>query len=89
MAKLIPTAFQSYELTEAEEREGKILNISVKYSLQNRMARYAQEKLYLIYDTKDPMSFLQKEAELQGQIRLLQELLDESEIAEEASSAFW
>lgn len=82
MAKELETPFKSYELTASEETAGKIFSIPQKLVLHNLLFTYAMEKLNLKYDPNEPMVFMQTEAELQGQINLLQFLLDESDATE-------
>jgi len=73
--------FSTFELTEIEAREGKILTVAQVMNIQNQLADAATRKLNLKYDTKDPMSFVQEEAELQGVINTLRFLLTESQYA--------
>ena len=44
--------------------------------LKNRMYEVAQQKLLLTYDATNPNVFIQAEAELQGRLRELMQILD-------------
>lgn len=81
MALPIPNAFQQFALTAEEELRGRILNSEQQQVLRNRLAAYATEKLFLKFTPSHQMEFLQQEAELQGQIALLQAILEDSDIA--------
>lgn len=74
--------FQSWVLTPEEELLGTILTLNQKQVIQNRIAQYAQEKIRLKYNPSEPLKFLQEDAELQGQILVLQNLIDMSSEAE-------
>lgn len=83
MARVVDTALTSYELNPREQAEGCQLNINQRMVIQNRLALYAVEKLTWIYDPDKHMYCIQREAELQGQIRLLQMILEDATQAEE------
>jgi hypothetical protein len=82
MATLRITKFSSYLLSESEELSGRILNSLQKMVIQNHLCAAAIEKTQLTYDLINPTACLQREAELQGRMLTLQQLLDESEDAE-------
>lgn len=82
MAQVIPNQFTTYELSPREQAEGKQLNINQRCVIQNRLSAFAQEKLAWTFDPRNPEVCMQREAELQGQIRLLQLMLDEAIEAE-------
>jgi len=67
--------FQSWELSEAEVSEGTILYTLQKQVLQNRLAMAAAERVLLPFSPEN----VQRDAELQGEIRTLRWILDESE----------
>ena len=67
--------FQSWELSEAEVKEGTILYTLQKQVLQNRLAMAAAERVLLPFSPEN----VQRDAELQGEIRTLRWILDESE----------
>jgi len=67
--------FQSWELSEAEVREGTVLYTLQKQVLQNRLAIAAAERVLLPFSPEN----IQRDAELQGEIRTLRWILDESE----------
>ena len=76
MAKLIPNAFSTFELTEDEDKQGSILTITQQQVIQNKIAEAAQQQLNLVYDTKDPLKFVQEQAYLKGQLDFGQYLID-------------
>lgn len=81
MATPIPNFFTSYDLSPREQAEGCQLNINQRMVIQNRLVAYATEKLNWLYNPEEHLQCIQREAELQGQIRLLQLMLDESDEA--------
>ena len=83
MAQLIPNSFSSYNLSPEEEESGQVLNSNQKMVLQNKLCAIAEEKIRLTYDSTMPIVFAQREAELQGQMSVIQWLLDSSEKIEE------
>lgn len=82
MARLIESAFNSYELTAQEELQGRILSQYQKLRIQNLLAEKANLRINLLYNASDPSVFLQDEASLKGYISLLQFLLEDSKQAE-------
>ncbi len=76
---MIPNMFTSWELSVEEEIQGSILTTLQTQVLQNIQAMKAEEKNLLAYNPADSENFLQNEAALAGQIRLIQEVLDNSE----------
>lgn len=76
MAKLIPNAFTSWELTPEEELRGAILDLGQTQVIQNHLAQLAEEKLALSYDPSAPDLYTQDEAYKRGQIDLLNYLLE-------------
>lgn len=83
MAKLIPNSFTSYEFTEKEVIEGQIFTGLQTQMLQNKLSEYAAMKMELTHDPDHLYLSLQKEAELIGQIELLQFLIAQSEATKE------
>lgn len=83
MANLLPSSFCKYSLTEQEATNAAILNTYQKYHIQNLLSEAAEVKLNLKYDPEHHMVFLQQEAEIQGQIGILQLLLALSDEAED------
>jgi len=84
MAQLIPNVFSSYALTTQEEEQGQILTAIQKMVLQNKLSTIAEEKLHLTYSAAEPLRYAQQEAELTGQLGILQWLLDTSNQVEES-----
>lgn len=82
MPKLIPNLFTKYEFTEAEAVQGSIFTAIQKQMIQTKIAELAEEKCSLKFDPTTPHSFIQREAELQGQINSLQWIIALSESAE-------
>ena len=78
--------FISYTLTEGERQVGSILSPLNKMIIQNLIHDCAEEKVAMDYDPNEPEKFLQREAELKGQIGILQHLLSLSAEAEFQSS---
>jgi translation initiation factor 2 beta subunit (eIF-2beta)/eIF-5 len=83
MGALLVSTFSRYQLSREEELNGQVLSFSQKQVLQNQLANIAEEKLALQYTPNSPLEFLQKEAELQGQLGLIQFLFETSSFAEE------
>lgn len=75
MATLIPSAFSKYSLSPEETKSGQTLNIYNVQVIQNLISEAAEEKISLEFNPLNPSIFIQREAELQGQIRILQYLL--------------
>ena len=82
MAIQRPSKFTVWELTEEEQLVGSIFTETQKFVLQNLQAQAAEEKLTLTFDPVNPSIFIQREAELQGQIGILDLLLARSTSAE-------
>lgn len=81
MAKMVINAFTSYELTEAEVLMAQTLTAEQECYYRTMLSEYATHKLALKYDSKDHVRSVQLEAELQGQISLLQQILENHEEA--------
>ena len=79
MAYPIPTTFTKYELTEEETKAGQTLTTQNKQVLQNLLSDTAEMKLNLIFDPTRPSDFIQNEAALAGQIKILRLILESSE----------
>ncbi len=76
---LIPSTFSTYALSEEELKSGVQFSSSQKGVIQNLIADLATQKLGLEFDTAAPQQFIQQEAFLAGQIKILQYLLSLSE----------
>ena len=70
------SSFISYALTAEEKKAGSVFNYNQKAVIQNIIADIAEEKIRLKYDPNNPLEFQQREAELAGQIGILQYLLN-------------
>lgn len=73
--------FTSYTFTPSEELQAPILPLLTEAWIQNKIAQLATNKVTITYDPEHPLKFQQEEAELQGQIKILQLLINESEEA--------
>ena len=87
MAELIPNSFTAYKLTDEETLQGSIFTSLQLQVLQNHLASYAEEKIVLDYDPKNPDSFIQDEASLKSKVELLQYLIEASTAALDALTA--
>ena len=70
------SSFLSYDLTPSEYREGCQFSLMQQSVIQNLIADIAEEKITLKFDPVNPSYFLQREAELAGQLAILKHLLD-------------
>lgn len=77
MAQLQPSKFCTYVLEPSEEKRGRILTIENLYVIQNMIAQLALEKIELAATRQDFDNYWQQEAELQGSIKVLQQLVDQ------------
>lgn len=76
MATLVPSNFCHYELEPTEEKRGRLFSTENLYVLQNLLATKAQEKIELAAVKASYDEYWQREAELQGAIRVLREIID-------------
>lgn len=81
MAMMQVNDFTSYNLTPQELMAGQMLTVAQVMNIQNYLSQVAIRKLNLKYDPLNPVAFAQQEAEMQGQITVLRQLLQESEDA--------
>lgn len=75
--------FDKYELTEDELFSARILDPSKQAYYQNMLSDFMEHKMNLLFDANNPMRFAQAEAELKGQILLMQQLLNDHQLAKE------
>lgn len=80
---LLPSLFSKFQLTDVELLEGTLLNTNQKAVIQNLLADTVADKILLKFDPDNIAAFQQREAELQGQIGILQYLIATSDEAEE------
>ena len=78
MSQDLPTTFQTHKLSAADLVNGSILSPLQAMVIQNQIALYAQDRLNLTLDPTNVSAFIQREAELKGQISALQFLLNVS-----------
>lgn len=80
----INSVFTRYDLSPEDMIMGQALSLLQEQVIQNLISSYAEDKVNLTYDTTNPHAFIQKEAELQGQLLLLQYILELSRAANQA-----
>ena len=78
----LSSSFISYTLTEEETLFGSILATGQKQCIQNQISNLAEQRISLRYLPDAPMTFVQQDAELQGQIIALRYLITLSDNAE-------
>lgn len=83
MATLGKSIFTTWNLSEEEELMGRVLTDLNKKYLQNTIANYAEQKLNIPFTPENIHKYAQQEAELTGQILILQHLITLSTEAEE------
>ena len=71
----LSSAFLTYSLTPAEVSAGSTFSLDQKAVIQNLIGGIAEEKIALTFDPTNPQIFIQREAELAGQIGILKYLL--------------
>lgn len=69
------SSFITYNLTPSQAAEGSTFTSNQKFVIQNLIGAAAEEKIALTFDPLNPNSFIQREAELMGQIGILKYLL--------------
>lgn len=79
MANQLINRFTQWELTPVELKFGCAFNDLQRKMIQNEIARAALEKVSLTYDAQNSLLFAQREAELHGQIEILEFLLAQQE----------
>jgi hypothetical protein len=75
MSPNINSSFLKFNLSEEEHKAGAVFTMSNRAVIQNLIADAAEEKIALTFDPLNPQSFIQREAELTGQIGILKYLL--------------
>jgi hypothetical protein len=71
-----PNTFSSYTLSPEESMQGALLTSLNICVIQNLISQIAEEKVMLTYDPANPLVYAQREAELHGQILILQQLIN-------------
>lgn len=87
MARIQINAFTSYDLEEGEAISGQVLNLSQKIVIQNRLSTVAHNLLNLKFDATENITSIQQQAYWIGQKDMLQQLLDDSQEAEQFLNA--
>lgn len=77
MPAQIANKFTQWELTPIEFKFASTFNDLQTKFIQNEIARAALEKVSLTYDPQNTLLFAQREAELHGQIEILEYLLSQ------------
>jgi hypothetical protein len=80
------SSFHSWLLTPQERTNGTILTTLQKQCIQNHICNLAEERISLPFTPNDPLTFQQRDAELQGQIGILKYLITLSEEAEKQAT---
>jgi hypothetical protein len=82
----LSSSFITYNLTPAQVAAGSTFTLDQRFVIQNLIASAAEEKIALTFDPSNPNSFIQREAELMGQIGILKYLLslESSNLPEES-----
>lgn len=83
MATRVDNIFSCYEFTEAEVNAGYDLSHMTELALQNMLSEVAARKINLKFDPKNPEYFVQAEAECQGEMKVLINLLQLSKEVKE------
>lgn len=78
MSQEIPTLFTKFLLTDEEELSAVAFTTEQRMYIQNIIAEAAEEKVRMTIDPLNPYAFMQREAELQGCILTLTNLLNKS-----------
>lgn len=86
MATISPNIFTSYELTQEEQKAGHTLTTVNQQVIQNLISISAHLKVNLTYDPAAPLIFMQEEARLNGEIKILTYLLECSQSSNPAFS---
>lgn len=76
MARIVPNTFTTYELSSEEQKAGYTLTTANLQTIQNLISTAAQLKVNLTFDPDNPSKFLQEEARLNGEIRILSYLVE-------------
>ena len=76
MSHLLPSSFSRYSFTPEDQLTAQTLTTLNLQHLQNLICAAAEEKLALKFDPVNPLSYAQREAELQGQIGILKYLVE-------------
>lgn len=69
------SSFTRWHLTSEEQIQGSQLGSLQIAVIQNQICDIAEERIALKFDPSDPPAFIQRDAELQGQIGILKYLL--------------
>lgn len=71
----LSSSFITYELTPEQHKAGSTFSYDQRAVIQNLIGGIAEEKLTLTFDPQNPQAFIQREAELAGQLGILKYLL--------------
>ena len=84
MPVIRPNSFTSYTFSPEELESATIFNSLQKQAIQTVISNYAEAKLNLTFDPKDPMDYGLQVSWYAGKIEALQALLDNSDETEKA-----
>jgi len=79
--KLVPSKFTKYELTPTEQHQAEQLTELQVARIQTLIADLAEGMLELRFDPASPGDFIQNQAHATGMIKVLEQLLLDSEHA--------
>lgn len=81
MASIVANIFSTYKLTDEEALQGSALTVTQMQVLHNLRTIQAEEKLALIFDTKNPEKYIQDSAYAAGYIAAISDILAASEVS--------
>lgn len=85
MSQKAVNSFTSWELSEQEVLQGSVLTDLQLKVMQNQRAEIAEQKLALIFDPLNPMSYGLRVAELDGQLGAINYILAQHEVSAASS----
>ena len=81
MSYQIPSTFTQYSLTPEEQQSAQTLTTLNLQHLQNLICDAAEKRIAMTLDPNNPVAYAQEAAELQGQIGILKNLVELSNVA--------
>lgn len=84
----LQSKFTSYTFdSDAELTQAQSFTLLNEMFIQSEIASLAERRIAMLYDPENPMGFIQQDAEIKGQIGILEYLLDLSRNARDSSSS--
>lgn len=83
MANIVATSLTAFELTDEEDKLGRILTQNQKQVIQNEVALCAEELLLMKLDGPDPTTFIHARAFTQGKMEAFKWLIDTAKSIED------